>query len=69
MKYIYKVTYEQKFGREWYEYADKVIGGVDGMVVVEKVKKKCLGQALDDDLDCTGFRLKGLERDAEAIDY
>lgn len=68
MKYIYKVNYEQKFGREWFSYVDRVIGGNDGQVVIEKVRRKSLNQALDEH-DCAGFRLIGLDRAPDPIDY
>jgi len=68
MRFIYDVTYEQKFGGEWYEYTDTVVGGVDGFSAIEKVKKKALDEAMGE-LGCTGFRLISLTRDKRSIDY
>lgn len=67
MKYLYKVTYEQKFGKDWLEYTDLVVGKENGFSAIDKANRKAMSESLDN-INCSGFRLIGLERQG-MIDY
>lgn len=74
MKYVYKIYYEQKFGKKWQDYTDNVLGGEDALPVIEKVKRKAMNEEFlpeesDKALDCVGFRLISVDRSDVDIDY
>lgn len=74
MKYVYKIYYEQKFGKLWRDYTANVIGGEDAIPVIEKVKRKAMNEEFLADesekaIDCGGFRLISVERSDVGIDY
>ena len=74
MKYVYKIYYEQKFGKMWQDYTANVLGGEDAIPVIEKVKRKAMNEEFqfddsDKTLDCVGFRLISVERSDVDIDY
>lgn len=54
MKRLYTVTYEQKFGKDWLEYADTIVAK-DAEHAIYRVRQEQKNMELDD-LPCKGIR-------------